>query len=746
MNETLQANGGESGLNIERVWHRRLIWFFGFLAVLPYVPLLTSGTQVFSESPYSDYNSYQLPLREFVQDEFQEGRFPHWIPWIGCGLPMHATQQTGLCYPLLTPLLLVLDANTSIKLAVFLHAIICFVGQYKLGRTLNLSRIAAGISALIATQSGFFTAHLSVGHISLVCAYALVPWLLYFVVKCSRTAALRHLCGISAVVGLLLLVGHPQVPYYAFLVTGIVAAAELLVEPAGPNRVRSAIYLAGGFMLGVMLAAVQLIPALALVMQQTGFDERGTLSYAEAYHLAAFDVYRQLVPSMCGNPVLGQPEFAPLDFFHEKISYLGWLTALLAGFGLTSTHRQRWPWLWGTLSLFCLLIALGSETPMFAMLYHNVPGMGLFRCPGRCLSIFSVLVSILAGRGFDALNTRDKLVEPRYLWFMGVMLAGGMIAVTLSVAPALDSLDWNAWLTFADNHLKMDFAASGIFCIASIAAIYAMKHISPPLAALSVAVILVFDLGYFNLRSLRFEPNESQLEFTGSSEDLSAVRVIDHDFARQAGAVRYSRLVPTAIRSQVRLVGTNEGGVLPNATETLFNALDENSDAALRVAACRYVVTPSRHLQQMDSLPLPRIWFCSEEQVGLCNIELAQLSRADVDLLCSSEDTSAIEVEVDSPQQIRIRSSSERAGKVIIADTWYSGWRATVDGQPVPIELAFGCFRAIPLAPGSHSLEVTYQPLEFQIAAGVSLAAFAFWLLATAAGLRRKYKAVQAQP
>ncbi|MCA9043010.1 MAG: hypothetical protein KDA69_01745 [Planctomycetaceae bacterium] len=715
-----------------------LVLLVGLLSVISYVPLLTSGSLVLPESPYSDYSSYQLPLREFAQDEFMQGRFPHWVPWIGCGLPMHATQQTGLCYPFLTPLLFLFSANMSIKLSVFLHAIICYAGQYRLGRTLSLSRQGASISALIATQSGFATAHLAVGHISLVCAYALVPWLFHFVLQCSRLPKLQNMCGVSAVTGLLLLVGHPQIPYYAFLFSGIMAAIVLVVGRNVINRRRSAVYLVGGVLLGVILAAVQLIPTAALILQQTVSGERGTLAHAEMYHLTVVDVYRQLIPSLWGNPVLGQPEFAPLDFFHEKIAYLGVLTCLLAGTSLITFHHRRWPWLFGALSLLCLLIALGSETPVFALLYQTIPGIGLFRCPGRCLSIASVLVAALAGRGFDSWNVGNKLVGRRSLALMGFGLIGGLIGLTYTVPPYLEAVDWNAWQSFSRSHLSVDLTMSALFLLASLGVIWLISYQPRRVALLFIIVLLVVDLGYFNMQSLRLEPDATEKEFKIVSSDLNEYRIIDSDFSRQAGAARYSRLVPIAIRTRVRIVGTNEGGVLPDASETLFQALDRNSEAALRASACRYLVKPELNLQEASGLPLPRIWICPEEHVQLCDVALTDLDNADIDRLWGALVTSGSEIQIDQPQRLQIRIDTTSSGKVIIADTWYPGWQATVDGAPVPVELAFGCFRAIPVESGSHLIEVSYHSPEFPFAAGASLTALGIWLLLIGTALRRQ--------
>lgn len=56
--------------------------------------------------------------------------------------------------------------------SLFLHVVLCYWGQYRLGRQLKLSVTGASIAALICTQCGFLCTHLAVGHVTLVLAYA----------------------------------------------------------------------------------------------------------------------------------------------------------------------------------------------------------------------------------------------------------------------------------------------------------------------------------------------------------------------------------------------------------------------------------------------------------------------------------------------------------------------------------------------------------------------------------------------
>lgn len=60
-------------------------------------------------------------------------------------------------------------------------------------------------------------------------------------------------------------------------------------------------------------------------------------------------------------------------------------------------------------------------------------------------------------------------------------------------------------------------------------------------------------------------------------------------------------------------------------------------------------------------------------------------------------------------------------GLLVLADTFYPGWQATVDGAPTPILRANLLFRAVALTPGSHEVIFTYQPTRWRTGAAISL-------------------------
>jgi uncharacterized membrane protein YfhO len=60
-----------------------------------------------------------------------------------------------------------------------------------------------------------------------------------------------------------------------------------------------------------------------------------------------------------------------------------------------------------------------------------------------------------------------------------------------------------------------------------------------------------------------------------------------------------------------------------------------------------------------------------------------------------------------------------------MADTWYPGWRATVDGVTTPLTLANQTFRAAVVPAGQHMVVLTYAPQSFT----------AGWIISLLAGL-----------
>jgi hypothetical protein len=60
---------------------------------------------------------------------------------------------------------------------------------------------------------------------------------------------------------------------------------------------------------------------------------------------------------------------------------------------------------------------------------------------------------------------------------------------------------------------------------------------------------------------------------------------------------------------------------------------------------------------------------------------------------------------------------------LVLLDTDYPGWRATIDAQPVAIRRADYLFRAVRVPPGQHTVEFVYDPISLRLGVLISLLA-----------------------
>jgi hypothetical protein len=97
----------------------------------------------------------------------------------------------------------------------------------------------------------------------------------------------------------------------------------------------------------------------------------------------------------------------------------------------------------------------------------------------------------------------------------------------------------------------------------------------------------------------------------------------------------------------------------------------------------------------------------------LLNVPLSLLGRRDF-----SGETKILTY---ANQRVVIQTSSNDSAVLVLADSYYPGWRAYVDGKEATILKANLFFRAIALPAGKHRVEFRYQPRSFAVGLAVSI-------------------------
>jgi hypothetical protein len=86
-----------------------------------------------------------------------------------------------------------------------------------------------------------------------------------------------------------------------------------------------------------------------------------------------------------------------------------------------------------------------------------------------------------------------------------------------------------------------------------------------------------------------------------------------------------------------------------------------------------------------------------------------------------------------TPGRIRIVTDAARPALLVVAESWYPGWRATLDGKPVEVLRANYLSQGVVVPAGEHTVEFEYQPEAVQYGALLSmvgllgLAGMGFW-------------------
>jgi hypothetical protein len=90
---------------------------------------------------------------------------------------------------------------------------------------------------------------------------------------------------------------------------------------------------------------------------------------------------------------------------------------------------------------------------------------------------------------------------------------------------------------------------------------------------------------------------------------------------------------------------------------------------------------------------------------------------------------------------VRIHTSATADAWLVLSDTFYPGWLASVDGQPAAVLRGDVLFRVVPVPAGEHDVEFRFEPSSVKLGLAISLASLVLLVglggLALAGGQRR---------
>src|SRR5256885_6253321 len=210
-----------------------------------------------------------VPFRVAAAHMMRSGYLPLWNPYIFSGMPLLATAQVGILYPLNWSYLFFSPA-TATNLMVISTYMVAALGAYLYARRIGASITGAAITSLVWQFSGATIGQIS--HINIAQTSAFVPWVLWSVDSYAAKGTFKRGAVISLVIAIQFFAGHQQT-----FVNSLLLLIAYVVVMAFANRELRRRYLAttGFVVTGLLLAAIQILPTFELLRR----SERSAATY-----------------------------------------------------------------------------------------------------------------------------------------------------------------------------------------------------------------------------------------------------------------------------------------------------------------------------------------------------------------------------------------------------------------------------------------------------------------------------------
>lgn len=400
--------------------------FVGLLPLVYFFPALL-GRIILAPD---DALIFGLPLRVAAAQMMREGHLPLWNPYLFGGMPLFASAQAGLLFPL-NWFFLICGPRAAMNIAILASYSLAGVGTYLFARRSGHSICGSLVSALVWQWCGFLIAQ--IGHTNIIHVAALLPWLFWAMEGYGQTGRRGRGATLAVIVALQVFAGHQQTLVYSLLLAGSYAVV-LAFSQIDPLRRRRYLFSLSLIASGLLLAAVQILPTLELAREslrsQASYEFFTSFSLPPVFLLTFFAPY--LVGG--GDGYLFRVPYLSEAFYGEYIGYVGLIALLLAILApLVRPDRTTKFWAWAALVALGLTLGRFWIFDLYRLVYH-IPVLNLFRVPARHMMEVDFALALLAGRAVTFLPQMPRSGRRLVL----VLLSGlGLLLLTWAAVTIL---------------------------------------------------------------------------------------------------------------------------------------------------------------------------------------------------------------------------------------------------------------------------------------------------------------------
>jgi len=694
-----------------------------------------------NKAQYPDTIRQMYPWKTLAIESLKRKELPLWNPYNFSGSPLLANFQSAALYPL-NFIYLLLPQIDAWTILVILQPLLSIIFTYLYSRKIGMFSLASWLSAISFGFSGFMAVWLeynTIGHVILWLPLILLS------IEYLREKPLTLWLGILTIANTFaLLAGHPQV--YAY-----VCAFSMLYAIFRTKKNMWA-YIFGFTCLGIGIGGIQIIPSIELIMNAARSPHDPGHVFAKIL-IQPWQLFSLPFPNLFGSPATRT--YWPTDTFIGKVITIG-LVPLF--FSLSSFRRKDALTTWYIFASGIILLLITSN-PITHILYRIPIPLFTSSSPTLMSFLFAFTLSIACGLGLDYWLTdthsiRKLLIRTvEVILFFGLMLLGTKLPITpelsLHASVALRALFYGTIISGATLSLfwiaiqfpkYRNVAVILLLCVHTIDLFIFFNRFNP-----FVFKALVFP-NHITITNLK---NKNLDRYWGygtaniaanfaSQYHIFSPEGYDPLYPKWYGEFLYAyrtgylmEMFDDSTRSDAAISSRfGDGGLSDIKKQKILNALSVRYILdRVENASSEQIYPPDRikKIQTYDDWAIYENTQSTPRSYIATNIVPYTTSTDFADKFFSSKTSSSsaflpanletiqssggiAHIRMYEPERIRIQTNSTSSGLLVLTDTYYPGWKATVNDKPAEILKTNWTMRGVIIPKGIHTVSMTYSP------------------------------------
>lgn len=746
---------------LNKYWPYLFVLILWFVFSFPYFVFgkapFASDYQVNFFAPWSTYSELAGPVknnampdvigqiypwRTLTIDIWKSGQVPLWNPYSFSGTPHLANYQSAVFSPL-NVLFFALPFKDAWSIVVLIQPLLAALFMMLLLKVYKLSDGASLLGSIAFMFCGFITTWM--GYATLGFAILFLPLAIFSIEKYLVSKKKIFLLLFSLTFPLSFFSGHFQISLYFLLFALSYLVFKFLVE----KDKRAVLSLLAFLVFGMLISAIQIFPSIEayfLSFRSEIFQKAEVIPWSYLPTLIA--------PDFFGNPVTRNDWFG---HYAEWNAYVG-LIPLVLGFYALLVRRSPIKYFFLVLSALSLLFSF--QGPVLDLLVAlKIPVLST-SAASRIIVIFSFSMAVLSAFGLSDLikDIRDR----KYRNISYILISFASIFALLWILVIFKILIPEDKISIAKQNLilpSLIFAAFSFLTLSSlISKKIGMERFIKGFILL-VLVLVSLDVLRFATKWQSFQSKDLIFKDLPTTEEFKKISGVDRVFGNFGAEVGVYYKLPLVegydavyIKRYGEFIASVDEGILKKAGRSVvsYPKVSENVFKVADLLGIKYIVHKFSDGQFNWSFPF---WKRPEDfnktyddgkyliyenrkvhprAMLLGAYKIASSDEANIDLILSSdlrqnvileedpgielsgEGNSSVEIVKYSPNEVVIKTTSDKNNLLFLSDSYHSGWRASVDGVDSKVYRANYTFRAVSVPKGEHEIKFVYFPDSFK--------------------------------